>query len=210
MTEAPPTPARACAYCASPLAPDASAARLYCSDRCAGRAYRARTDRGAPAPTETRTCPICGTAFEVISQGRGRLYCSDACGARAQHLRDRKPPPEPVTATCLQCGQLFQYVPRGEPRRFCTPKCKYLHYNHECRQPPDEPEHPPDPGISWPPTGIIRGTLRCLTDPPSRCCRCGRDRGPDEPINDWRVRLYPFRTRAGVELVPDKQGYQRY
>jgi hypothetical protein len=65
-------------------------------------------------PAETRTCPVCWTAFTATGR---RIYCSEKCCGTAWERRggrqakqattpSRKPAPQPVTTTsCPHCGQ---------------------------------------------------------------------------------------------------------
>ena len=62
----------------------------------------------------TRTCPTCGTTFEVTSKQPDKVFCSISCGQIKPGTR--------VTKPCEHCGKEFTSE-RRKGRRFCSKAC---------------------------------------------------------------------------------------
>ncbi len=86
---------------------------IYCSVAC--RCKDRASFKGAPTNRVSKTCPGCGSVFEVpVSNAVRYTYCTVAC--RAAH-RGRE-------ALCERCGAPFRYGVASPPRRHCSEACR--------------------------------------------------------------------------------------
>lgn len=66
----------------------------------------------------SRTCPTCGTMFDVDSQQPNKKFCSRRCNGVREGTRIIKP--------CKECGKEFKSE-RIKKREFCSKKCSCTH-----------------------------------------------------------------------------------
>lgn len=94
---------RKCKECGKDFLEYTYSTRVNCSKECQGiAAARRRTKK-----RETRTCVICGKAFEIIPSRKDQC-CSRECSDKKRSLtcaaRPPKPPREPKVRHCITCG----------------------------------------------------------------------------------------------------------
>jgi hypothetical protein len=114
-----------CSHCGKPFR-SAKRGQKFCSSECWHAARRNRV---------AKTCPRCGTRFEVPNSQRNQKYCSHAC-RRGQKTKSRRRSRPRVTVQCANCNQEIQVQPsRVEQSKsghiFCSRDCA-AHYqvNH--------------------------------------------------------------------------------
>lgn len=108
---------KTCTVCHKPFT-TSRASSEYCSREC-----YFESKRGKPSPLrgrgrETRTCPVCGTEFEVGGRGNSqkkRIYCSRRCSSQRQSIAAGR--------FCEICGK-----PCGAgKKKYCSRECYFEH-----------------------------------------------------------------------------------
>lgn len=88
------TEKKKCAHCGKEF--DAKPMQIYCSDRCADRAYQEHRKKrlaltstryiDKPESERTKVCPVCGKSF--VAERESKVYCSNEC--LIKHSRDAR------------------------------------------------------------------------------------------------------------------------
>jgi hypothetical protein len=177
-----------CAYCGTEF-PDSNKGRLYCSEKCSLKRYKA--DKPPREPIE-RPCGCCGKVYTVSLEYR--KYCSEDCRRSVKHNQDRehkarrkagttKPRGRPVNPSkqigvCDVCGKEFE---KAQPHQIsCSQTCKTSRKNarQQMKRKLDELNKPTEErkNTSRPGTGVVIKQAKPLPDSLfANCELCGKE-----------------------------------
>ena len=113
-------PRKSCEVCGSEFHARLSVIRT-CSTVCRNQLIsREREQRHK----ETKTCVVCGGAFEVGAQDKDRQTCSSECGYKLRGSKTRKGP----ELSCVTCGKKF-FTTLSQANagggKYCSKQCLY-------------------------------------------------------------------------------------
>jgi len=116
------TECQECGVRVEPVGPKGGRPRRFCSDRCQGRAARARKPKAARTP---RLCSVCGSEYQALST-TGGTCASASCVKERERRRNvlsgvqRK---ALSARTCKRCGTGFTPAYGDKRRGFCSRQC---------------------------------------------------------------------------------------